>query len=132
MAVRMQVVMRSLAVSVGQSLSSPLLVLTCLCTAGIGFLFGLLTLLIRTENREPRGVHSPHNPHNHSEPEGVSGPVREVVFHSKKEEAHKGEDKLAVELAEKVKVLCWVMTGPDNHQAKVILFRSPEVKEFQK
>ena len=41
------------------------------------------------------------------------------MFHSKEEEAHKGEDKLAVELAEKVKVLCWVMTGPTNHQAKV-------------
>ena len=45
--------------------------------------------------------------------------MTEVVFHSKEEEAHKDEDKLAAELAEKVKVLCWVMTGPDNHQAKV-------------
>ena len=45
--------------------------------------------------------------------EGVSGPEREVVFHSRE------EDKLAAELAEKVKVLCWVMTGPTNHQAKV-------------
>ena len=43
----------------------------------------------------------------------------EVVFHSKEEEAHKGKNNLAVELLEKVKVLCWVMTGPDNHQAKV-------------
>ena len=41
------------------------------------------------------------------------------MFHSKEEEAHRGEDKLAVELAKKVKVLCWVMTGPKNHQAKV-------------
>ena len=45
--------------------------------------------------------------------------MTEVVFHSKEEETHQGEDKLAAELAEKVKVLCWVMTGPDNHQAKV-------------
>ena len=37
----------------------------------------------------------------------------EVVFNSTE------EDKLAAELAEKVKVLCWVMTGPSNHQAKV-------------
>ena len=87
--------------------------------AGIGFLFGLLTLLIRTENREPRGVHSPHNPHNHSELEGVSGPEGEVLFHSKEEETQKGKNNLISELAEKGKVLCWVMTGPDNHQAKV-------------
>ena len=78
-----------------------------------------MTLLIRTENREPRGVQHPHDPHDHSELEGVSGPVREVVFHNKEEEAHQGEDNLAAELAEKVKVLCWVMTGPKNHQAKV-------------
>ena len=45
--------------------------------------------------------------------EGVSGPEREVVLHSKE------EDKLAAELTEKVKVLCWVMTGPTNHEAKV-------------
>ena len=51
--------------------------------------------------------------------EGVSGPVKEVVFHSKEEEAHRGEDKLAVKLAEKVKVLCLVIKGPNNHQAKV-------------
>ena len=45
--------------------------------------------------------------------------MKEVVFHSKEEEAHRGEDKLAADLAEKVKVLCWVMTGPSNHRAKV-------------
>ena len=47
---------------------------------------------------------------------GVSGPERKVVLQSKEEETHtKEEDKLA----EKVRVLCWVMTGPDNHRAKV-------------
>ena len=81
-------------------------------------MFGLLTLLIRTENFQPRGVHNLHDPFDHSELKGVSGPVREVVFHSKEEEAHQGEDKLAVTV-EKVKVLCWIMTGPQNHQTKV-------------
>ena len=71
------------------------------------------------DDHDVRDVHDVHDPHDHSELEGVSGPEREVVFHSKEEEAHQGEDKLAAELAEKVKVLCWVMTGPTNHQAKV-------------
>ena len=29
-----------------------------------------------------------------------------------------GEDTVARELKEKVRVLCWVMTGPSNHQKK--------------
>lgn len=29
-----------------------------------------------------------------------------------------GEDEVARELREKVRVLCWVMTGPQNHEKK--------------
>ena len=71
------------------------------------------------DDPDVRDVHDVHDPHDHSELEAAAGPVTEVVFHSKEEEAHKGEDKLAAELAKKVRVLCWVMTGPTNHQAKV-------------
>lgn len=42
----------------------------------------------------------------------------EVKFHGVDEEFHKGEDKVAQEMAKKVRVLCWVMTGPANHQTK--------------
>lgn len=31
-----------------------------------------------------------------------------------------GEDEVAKELEKKVRVLCWVMTGPANHQKKAI------------
>ncbi len=31
-----------------------------------------------------------------------------------------GEDEVARELKEKVRVLCWVMTGPKNHDKKAI------------
>lgn len=31
-----------------------------------------------------------------------------------------GEDEVARELKEKVRVLCWVMTGPSNHKTKAI------------
>ena len=48
------------------------------------------------------------------------GPNEIVVFHNTKESVfHKDEDGIARELAEKVKVLCWVMTQPDNHKSKV-------------
>ena len=41
--------------------------------------------------------------------EDAAGPLTEVV--SKEEEAPS--------VAEKVKVLCWIMTGPKTHQTKV-------------
>lgn len=34
------------------------------------------------------------------------------------EDFHKNEDTVALEIAKKVRVLCWVMTGPKNHQSK--------------
>lgn len=34
------------------------------------------------------------------------------------EEFHIGEDKIAQEMREKVRILCWIMTGPKNHQTK--------------
>ena len=42
-----------------------------------------------------------------------------MVFHSLKEDAHKNEDVVAQELSKNVRILCWVMTGPENHQSKV-------------
>ena len=85
--------------------------------AGLGFIFGLsISLLsIRTENFLPQ--------YNGNFLKDLDAQWRR--FHNgtqetdEVEEAHKGENKLAAELAEKVKVLCWVMTGPTNHQAKV-------------
>ena len=87
--------MRLLVLSIGQSLNAA--GSTDLCCAGLGFIFGLFIspLLTRTDNFQLPGsfhhVQDPHDPQDHSELEG----------------------------AEKVKVLCWVMTGPTNHQAKV-------------
>ena len=39
--------------------------------------------------------------------------------HLKDEEDHRDEDSVAAELAGKVKVLCWIMTSPKNHDKKV-------------
>lgn len=58
------------------------------------------------------------DPHSHEELEDAAGPDQPVAFHGTDEEFHKDEDILAKEIAEKVRVLCWVMTNPKNHELK--------------
>ena len=43
-----------------------------------------------------------------------------VVFHDS-EHVHDGEDAVARDLAKDMRVLCWVMTQPANHEKKVVL-----------
>ena len=62
-----------------------------------------------------------HDAHSHSDIEDASGPTTEVIFHSPEEDAHEGEDVVSKELAQNVRVLCWIMTGPQNHVSKVCL-----------
>ena len=57
--------------------------------------------------------------HDHNDIEDAKGPTTEVVFHSPEEDAHKGEAVVAQELAKSVRILCWIMTGPQNHESKV-------------
>jgi len=53
----------------------------------------------------------------HSHLDGEVGPTEPVVFHDD-QHLHDKERGDAEELAKKVRVLCWVMTGPDNHKTK--------------
>lgn len=48
----------------------------------------------------------------------LKGPDDPVRFHDQNEEYHKDEDALAQEVFKKVRVLCWVMTNPENHDKK--------------
>ncbi|KOB68943.1 Glycoprotein-N-acetylgalactosamine 3-beta-galactosyltransferase 1 [Operophtera brumata] len=46
-------------------------------------------------------------------------PIADVVEHGRDEPAHRNEDhSVADALAKKVRVLCWVMTQPKNHETK--------------
>ncbi|XP_031829277.1 glycoprotein-N-acetylgalactosamine 3-beta-galactosyltransferase 1 [Nomia melanderi] len=92
-----------------------------------GVIFGFLSacFLIATTRNVPyvfnwfsgRSTHS-RDPHHYSELELEVGPETEVKFHGEDEDFHRGEDKVAQDLAKKVRVLCWIMTGPNNHQSK--------------
>lgn len=46
-------------------------------------------------------------------------PISSVNDHGNDEPVHRDEDRsVADELAKKVRVLCWVMTQPNNHKKK--------------
>ncbi|XP_052096116.1 glycoprotein-N-acetylgalactosamine 3-beta-galactosyltransferase 1-like [Mytilus californianus] len=67
----------------------------------------------------PSGVFIPNSPHSHGEMDHLKGPDEsvdwsEAHFHSHAEES----SKIAKELEKDVRVLCWVMTNPSNHQSK--------------
>ena len=62
----------------------------------------------------------------HSHLEEPPGPDGEVVFHEDGH-VHDGEDEVARKLAGEVRVLCWIMTAPENHQKKVSILCSPNL-----
>ena len=45
-------------------------------------------------------------------------PLDAIGQHGFDEFSHVGEDGVSMDLKDKVRVLCWVMTGPANHQTK--------------
>ena len=61
--------------------------------------------------------------HSHEDLQNAEGPDENVVFHNKSESFHEDDDVVARKMAEKVRVLCWVMTQPENHKSKVMKMR---------
>ncbi|XP_029836768.3 glycoprotein-N-acetylgalactosamine 3-beta-galactosyltransferase 1 [Ixodes scapularis] len=57
--------------------------------------------------------------HSHWDGVDAAGPDRPLSVHGSQEEFHRtGEDQVARELHNRVRVLCWVMTNPANHAKK--------------
>ncbi|XP_024081569.1 glycoprotein-N-acetylgalactosamine 3-beta-galactosyltransferase 1-like isoform X2 [Cimex lectularius] len=85
-----------------------------------GFTFAYLLLITTSSYNVHDFILFPERPdaHSHTHIEDVEEIVGNVGEHSDMEDLHKGEDVVAKELAEKVRVLCWVMTSPKNHQKK--------------
>jgi len=61
---------------------------------------------------------SVHDPHNHADLENAKGPEQVVTFNDFSLHTHVGESAVAEQLFKKYRVLCWIMTGPQNHDSK--------------
>lgn len=73
-------------------------------------------ILVSPTKRYQRG--SIRGPQNHRDLDKLPAIQGVIGTHDADEEFHKDEDRVARELAQKVRVLCWVMTGPKNHDKK--------------
>lgn len=59
------------------------------------------------------------DPHTSKEMEGVAGPLQDPGTHSKDEVFHRMEDTaVADQLSKEIRIVCWIMTAPDNHERR--------------
>lgn len=64
-------------------------------------------------------MHEHHDFHNEEDMDGLEGPNAAVGDHSENDTFHRMTDtSVADALYRKVRILCWVMTGPANHETK--------------
>lgn len=61
------------------------------------------------------------DPHTGDDLANAEGPTRDVGFHGSHEGAHALENKtIAQQLFNEVRILCWIMTNPQNHKKKAL------------
>lgn len=88
---------------------------------GLGIGFGLSSFLLRIVFEEKKQEHYsmiPNDPHGHL-PDDSDSQVLQGQMNFNADHGHYAEDKtVAEDLYKKVRVLCWVMTGPQNLETK--------------
>ncbi|CAL1539230.1 unnamed protein product [Lymnaea stagnalis] len=91
-------------------------------TLAIGIFIGISVSNIFRFTTSPRNSLSgyiPVDPHSHGENDDVSGPDNSLSWHDEHSHSHANENNsVARYLYKKVRVLCWVMTNPNNIQTK--------------
>ncbi|BES96337.1 core 1 UDP-galactose n-acetylgalactosamine-alpha-r beta 1,3 [Nesidiocoris tenuis] len=94
----------------------------------LGFTFAYLLLISSNYYEDVREIGILHERHTHRHPDQLyshdvdDDHAAEISgtfgTHADDEEFHKGENLVAQDLAKKVRILCWVMTSPKNHDKK--------------
>ncbi|KAK7012060.1 glycoprotein-N-acetylgalactosamine 3-beta-galactosyltransferase 1-like isoform X1 [Biomphalaria glabrata] len=97
---------------------------TSLTTLAIGIAIGItVSNIVKFSSTQRRHFSSsgyiPDSPHSHGENDFVEGPDDSLSWHDEHSHSHKFEnDSVARQLFKKVRVLCWVMTNPNNIHTK--------------
>ncbi|XP_040573725.1 glycoprotein-N-acetylgalactosamine 3-beta-galactosyltransferase 1 [Lepeophtheirus salmonis] len=86
-----------------------------------GFSFAYLFMNISSFSIEiPSAIHSNENFLRRWMSKGKDNKSEPFEIHGNQEEFHKTQNSVADQLYKKVRILCWIMTGPQNHDLKAI------------